>query len=134
MGIVGFNIVKVDVEKMSTPQGGMNIKNNVKMTDIGKADLSLGKTKQAGIRFSFLYTSDYEPNVGKLLIEGEVLTIEEEKKAQEVLKAWKNKQEINPEIMGNIMNGILEKCSVLGLIFSRELGLPPSIPLPKVGK
>jgi hypothetical protein len=134
MGIVGFNFTKVSVEKMSTPQGGINIRNNVKMNDIGKADLNLGKAKQSGLRFTFNYTSDYEPSFGKLSIDGEVLVLEEEKKANEVLKAWKAKEEVDTEIMNNVMNGILEKCTVLALIVTREVGLPPSIPLPKVGQ
>lgn len=133
MGIVAFNFTKIVAEKKNVPQGSIDIKNNVKLIEIAKANLSLGTNKQTGLRFSFNYTSDYEPGFGNIILGGEVLYLLEEKKVEEAVKAWKAKKPVNEDLMNEVMNQLLEKCTVVALIMSREVGLPASIPLPKVG-
>ena len=43
-----------------------------------EADLSLGKSKQSGLRFVFEFTSIYDPKVGEITLNGEVLYLEDE--------------------------------------------------------
>ena len=65
MAIVGFEFTKINVNNKETAKGKINISNNVGITDVKKADMQLGTTKQSGIKFLFEYISAYEPDFSK---------------------------------------------------------------------
>mgnify|MGYP001603832446 CR=1 FL=1 len=84
------------------------------------------------LKFMFEFTSKYEPNVGNILFEGELLYMEEPKIAKEILSDWKKNKKLPKELMAGLLNTILIKCNVQALILSQQVNLPPPIPLPKV--
>ena len=130
--IVGFGFTKLSAEKGEIAKGKIDINNNVSVKDIQEDNFSLGKDRQNVLKFIFEFTSNYEPNVGKVLFEGEVLYMEEPKKAKEILSSWKKDKKIPKELMGAMLNTILTKCNVQALILSQQVNLPPPIPMPKV--
>ncbi|MBI2656221.1 hypothetical protein HYX03_00595 [Candidatus Woesearchaeota archaeon] len=131
--IVGFGFTKLSAEKHEAPKGKIDINNNVSIKDIQEDNFSLGKDKQQNVlRFIFEFVSKYEPNVGTILFEGELLYMEEPKIIKEILGSWKKDKKIQKEIMAGMLNTILTKCNVQALILSQEVNLPPPIPMPKV--
>ena len=131
--IVGFGFTKLSAEKLDPAKGKIDINNNVSIKDVQEDNFSLGKDKQQNVmKFIFEFTSNYEPNVGKILFEGELLYMEEPKKSKEILNDWKKNKKLPKELMGNLLNTILTKCNVQALILSQQVNLPPPIPLPKV--
>ena len=52
MAIVGFNFTKMNVEKNKAVEGKININNNVSIKDVEENELSLGKSKQKGVKFA----------------------------------------------------------------------------------
>ena len=132
MVVVGFNFTKINVEKKDNIKGKVNIANNVSIKSIEKADLSLGKAKQDGVKFIFEFTTDYEPDIANILLVGDVLFIDDEKKVKNILDEWKKTKKAPEDVMNQVLNTILSKCNVQALILSRDVNLPPPIPLPKV--
>ncbi|MCK5281947.1 MAG: hypothetical protein KAK00_00930 [Nanoarchaeota archaeon] len=132
MTIVGFNFTKIDVEKKDSQGGKINISNNVSIKDVVETDLSLGTEKQKAIKFVFEFISKYEPNIGKILLGGEVLFLEEASKGKKIMEDWKKQKRIERKLMVAILNNVLTKCNVQALILSQEVNLPSPIPLPKV--
>ncbi len=130
--IVGFGFTKLSAEKKDPAAGKIDINNNVSIKDAKEDNLSFGKDKQNVIKFLFEFTSNYEPNVGAILFEGEVLYLDEPKKVKEILSSWKKDKQIPKEIMGMLLNAVLSKCNVQALILSQNVNLPPPIPMPKV--
>ena len=131
--IVGFGFTKLSAEKGEIAKGKIDINNNVSIKDVHEDSFSLGKDKQQNIlRFVFEFTSNYEPNVGKILFEGDLLYMEEPKKAKEILNDWKKNKKLPKDLMGNLINTLLTKCNVQALILSQQVNLPSPIPLPKV--
>ena len=130
--IVGFGFTKLSAERKEAAKGKIDINNNVTIKNVEEADISLGKDKQNVAKFLFEFTSKYEPNVGIILFEGELLYMEDPKKIKELLAGWKKDKKIPSEIMANLLNTILTKCNVQALILSQEINLPPPIPMPKV--
>ena len=131
--IVGFGFTKLSAEKGETAKGKIDINNNVSIKDLQEDNFALGKDKQQNVlRFIFEFTSNYEPKIGKILFEGELLYMEEPKKAKEILSGWKKDKKLPKELMGGLLNTILTKCNVQALILSQQVNLPPPIPLPKV--
>jgi hypothetical protein len=132
MAIIGFNFNKINVEKSEIGKGKVNISNNVAIKNIESKGISLGKDKQDALRFSFEFTSKYEPKLGNILLGGDVLFLTDAKKSKEIVDGWKKDKKVPKDIMAGILNTVLAKCNIQALILSQEVNLPPPIPLPKV--
>ena len=132
MTIVGFNFTKIHAEKDNSVQGKINIQNKVSIKDIDTADLALGKDKQNGVKFTFNYASKYEPKVGEILLEGDLMYLTDAKESKSIVDEWKKDKKISQKVMGLVLNTVLTRCNVQALIISKDVNLPPSVPLPKV--
>jgi hypothetical protein len=131
--IVGFGFTKISAEKRESAKGKIDINNNVSIKDLKEDNFALGSDKKQNvIKFIFEFTSKYEPKVGSILFEGNLMYMEEQKKAKAILDDWKKNKKLPKELMGGLLNTILTKCNVQALIMSQEVNLPPPIPLPKV--
>jgi len=131
--IVGFGFTKLSAERKEAAKGKIDINNNVTIKNVEEDNFSMGKDKQQNIlRFIFEFTSKYEPNIGNILFEGELLYMEEPKKSKEILASWKKDKKLPKEIMAGLLNTILTKSNIQALILSQEINLPSPIPLPKV--
>ena len=133
MSIVGFSFTKLHVERKGVAKGKLSVKNNINVKKVESTDLSLGKNKEAGLAFTFEFRSIYEPEIGEIIIEGEVIYLLDSKKVKEVLDRWKKESKVEAEILGDVLNAALSKCNIQALIMSRDINLPAPIPLPKVG-
>ena len=131
--IVGFGFTKLSAEKGELAKGKIDINNNVSIKDVKEDSFAFGRDKDQNVlRFIFEFTSKYEPDIGNILFEGEVLYLDDPKKAKEILSNWKKDKKLPKEIMPGLLNTILTKCNVQALILSQEINLPPPIPMPKV--
>lgn len=131
MTIVGFNFIKVKAEKKNPAKGKININNTIKVTDIKESDLSLDKSKM-GLKVEVEFVSSYDPDIGSISLTGEVLLIEDSKKAGLIVKSWKDKKVLPQDSTTSILNVALTKSNVEALILSQLVNLPPPVQLPKV--
>ncbi|MDP7115837.1 MAG: hypothetical protein QF632_00920 [Candidatus Woesearchaeota archaeon] len=132
MTIVGFSFTKMIVERKASVKGKINIANNISIKEVKESQIALGKGKETAIKLTFDFSSKYNPNVGIINLIGEVLNIEDEKKTKDILKEWKKSKKLPQEIMTPILNHILNKCNIQSLILSKDLNLPPPIPMPRI--
>ncbi|MFC1728344.1 hypothetical protein ACFLZ7_02675 [Nanoarchaeota archaeon] len=132
MAIVGFNFNKITAEKKSAVKGKIKINNNVSIKDVSSMDFSIGSTKQKGLKYGYEFTAKFEPNLGSIVIQGDVLSLEEASKVDEILKQWKKSKKVGNEFMVPIMNTILSKCNIKALILSQDLNLPAPLQMPRV--
>ena len=133
MGILGFNFLKMNAERLSAPVGKIQISNNASIKDITEAEFNFGpKSKQSGIRFTFQFTSQYSPNIATIELAGELLYSADAKKCKEILSAWKKKEKLSQDVLTEVLNLIMMRCNVEALLLSKELNLPPPIQLPRI--
>ena len=130
--IIGFSFKKMYVERKNPITGKVDINNNVSIKDVDESEISFGAQKQKAISFIFEFTSKYEPEIGDLLFIGDVLYLGDAKTQDAILKGWKKNKNIPKEVMAEVIDTVLLKCNIEALIVSRDLGLPPPVPLPKV--
>ena len=130
--IVGFNFTKLVAEKKTLIKGKVNVNNNVSLKNVESEDLSLGKQKQNALKFTFEFTSKYEPDIGNIIFQGEILFIDEAKIVKDTLASWKKDKKVPKDIMMMLLNTVLAKCNIQALILSHEINLPPPIPMPRV--
>jgi hypothetical protein len=128
MTIVGISFSKIMAQKNKPITGKLQIQNNMNVLGIEAADM--GKQKMAKI--SFAYSSVYEPGLGAINLEGDVLYTGTEAEVKALVSGWKKEKKIAPTVMAPIVNRILARSSVQALIVGRDVNLPPQMSLPKV--
>jgi len=122
----------MSIEKEGTIRGKISINNNVSIKDVVEVDLALGKAKQKALKFTFEFTSKYEPKVAEILLRGELLYLGDERKIKEITDKWKKDKKIPKDVTKVLLDHVLAKCNIQALILSKDINLPPPIPMPKV--
>lgn len=133
---MGFNFTKMSAERMEHAMGKIGISNNVAIKNIEKSNLPFTKTKEEGVKFSIEFVSKYENEAKKpvamIVVSGDVMYLDDGKNIKKLLEGWKKDKQISPEIMQQVLNTALSRCNVQALILSKDLNIPPPVPLPKV--
>lgn len=132
MAVIGFNFTKIEGQKKTPLKGKIEIKNNINVADIKEFKLNIGKSSESCAQVLFKSSTDYEPGIGNINLEGELLFVAQEKVIKDLLSKWKKEKKVDPQIMAQILNNIASKANIKALVLSQELNLPAPIPLPKV--
>ncbi len=127
MSIVGFNFDSFVAEKKQPLKGELKINNSISIKNVEEKELALGDTKKSGLKLDFDFTINYDPNIGNIILKGNVLYLESSKKIKEILSNWKKDKKLTEEISLPIINTILLRCSIKALTLAQELNLPPHI-------
>jgi hypothetical protein len=134
MGIIGFNFTKFSAERRENVGGKVNIKNNLSVQNVEKEDSRILAGDAVGLKVSFEFTSTYEPDLGKISIEANVIALEEKEPGEKILKEWEETKKLPDEFMETALNFMLRRCNIKALIFSEDLNLPLPIQLPTVSR
>lgn len=132
MTVISFNFTKINAERIKGIKGKLNISNNVSIKEVKSFDLKLGKNNEKALKFDFKFEAVYDPKIGNIELLGQIVYLGKEEIIKEAEKQWKKDKKIPKELVEEIMSNILSKCNIEALLMSREIGLPPPIPLPKV--
>ena len=131
MTIVKINLHKVNAERNLNSKGGqIKINNNVSIKEV--EDLAFSVEGKKGLKFTFAFNCIYEPDIGKIDVEGQVLYVDDEKKVKEIKKSWDKDKKIPMDIMEQIINASLHKGNIQAIKISEEINLPSRLPLPRV--
>ena len=131
MAIIGFNFDNISAERNKKLDGNINIKQKIGITEISLEKLPLGKEEEV-LKFNFEFLVDYEPEFAKIHIRGHVLSLEDQKFNKEILDKWKKSKKVSQDMLNDIFNVIVSKCTIKALAISQDINVPPLIPLPKV--
>jgi len=132
MPIVGLQFRKIVIEKHKPVKGKVQVKNNVILKDVEKHEISVGSSKQTAVKYHFEFTADYEPKIANMLFIGFVTAVEKPEKVKEILDVWKKDKRLPKDVMSSVLNTVFSRCNIEAVLFSREVNLPPPIPLPKI--
>ncbi len=132
MTVLGLGFQKLVVERLGAAKDKVNIQSNANVTEVDKMEFDAAGKPQPALKFTFQFTTDYQPEIAKITIIGDVVWFDKPEEIEKLLKGWKKDKKIPKEVMTPVLNNILAKSNVEALVLSRELNLPPPIPLPKV--
>ncbi len=132
MTVVGLQFDKINVTKLKPASGKINVNNNVAVKNCEKTDLKFGTSKQSALKITFEFVANYEPKIATITLNGNINYFDTPEKVDELFKNWKKDKKLPKEVLTPVLNSILTKCNVEALILSREINLPPPVPLPKV--
>lgn len=131
MSIVKINIHKLVAERNLDSKGGqININNNVSLKSVEDGGYS-DNTKKS-LKFTFAFNCSYEPDLGKIEVEGQIFVVDDAKKIDDIKKDWETEKKIPMNLMEEIINASLHKGNIEAIKFSEEVSLPSPLPLPKI--
>lgn len=129
MPIVGYSIRSISANRKDVPKGRININSNPKIVSVKEAEVGFSR-KEKSIKVGFEFLTRYEPNIGKIIIVGDVLYTG--KKLSESLKKWEKSEKLPKEVEMEIKNFLFRKCLSLGISLSENMQLPPPLIFPRV--
>ncbi|MFH1332178.1 MAG: hypothetical protein ABIH63_02735 [archaeon] len=133
MPIVGFNFDKILVERIKPVEGQVKVKRNLSIKDIKKQEIVLSpKKKEEILKCNFDFSVDYEPGLGKILIEGHILFIDEPAEIKKLFDGWKKNKELPVPIMTLLLNTALVRSNIKALSLIQDVNLPPHMQLPTI--
>lgn len=125
--IVGERILEVSGNKVpKTSIKGLNI--NISLEDVKLAD--------ENVEITYVYTANYQEDVGQIKIKGVLLAKEEAKLAKDIAETWKKSKKVPDEYATIVLSAVNYSGSANGTLLARVLGLtapliPPKIQLSK---
>lgn len=129
MKIIGFSINKVIAEKNDDAKGKIELVSGLSLKDIKKQEVTISNKET--LKFDFSFSINYKPTLGKIELEGSVITVDENNEAKEIIENWKKKKFEN-QLKLPLFNFIMNKCNIRAIQLEDELGLPPHFQLPKL--
>lgn len=132
MTIVGMNFTKVLAERKREANEKINISNNISITTVEKSEVAFGVKPQLGLKITFLFHTVYDPDFGSIELHGNLLYLSDQKDVEEVFADWTKAKKLPADVMKPVLNAVLGKCNIEALVLSRDLTLPPPVPLPRV--
>ena len=127
--MVGLNFTKISGERFGTSEN-VRVESNVSITNIVEAQMP--DPKKSVLKFQFLFTAKFEPNIGLTELKGELIEIFDKDLGNKIVEGWTTGKNLHKDVAPRVLNVILAKSNVEAIIMSRELGLPSPIQMPKV--
>ncbi len=131
MTIVGFNFSKIHAEHKKAAKGDLKIGTNIRFDGVDQTKLAFDN-ERAAVKVTFTYGVSYEPAIGVIQLQGDVLFMQEKKVIDVIIKGWEEKKALPKKISTALVNAIMQKCTIQSIIMARDIGLPPPMPMPKV--
>ncbi|AFL95793.1 hypothetical protein CL1_1596 [Thermococcus cleftensis] len=135
MPVLGFNITKVEMEKLgvSAPSGQIEVRLSPKVKEMRLGEIRTPTGKMNGIEVLFRYEIDYNPRIAQGAIEGAILYLPPQKdKIDEILGLWEDEKKIDPVTFAEVVNFITKEVSPMLMLLAKEMRLPYHIPIPRV--
>ncbi|MBU5688116.1 MAG: hypothetical protein KQA41_01200 [Candidatus Aenigmarchaeota archaeon] len=129
MPIVGFYLKNLNAFRKNQPKDRIDINTTVNILNIEKTSIGI-KNKESALDVSFEFFTKYEPNVGEIRLEGNVMYIGN--KVNDALKLWKKEKRVLPEVDVEIKNFLFRKCMTIEINLAENMSLPPPIMFPTV--
>lgn len=131
MTIVKINLHKVHAERtIGAKAGQIKINNNVSIKNVEEMDFAVEGKK--GLRFTFSFNCAYEPDLGKIEVEGQILYVDTQESCMAVKASWDKDKKVPGPIMERIVNAALHKGNIQAIKISEDVNLPSPLPLPKI--
>ncbi|MBI2233360.1 MAG: hypothetical protein HYU56_05575 [Candidatus Aenigmarchaeota archaeon] len=131
MPAIGFNINAIDakVDPTTERKGNVNVNSSPSITSIEKRDVDFPLAKDV-VAINFKFETKYEPKVGWITMEGEVLYTSDNPK--EMIAKWKKEKKMEDDVAIEVLNTIFRRCLAKAIEIAAELRLPPPVSFPIV--
>ncbi len=121
--IVGERILEVNGHKSPNSQI-KNLSINIQLEDVKMAGENL--------EITYVYTADYQDDVGQLTIKGVLLAKEDAKTSKDVVDTWKKGKKVPDDYAPMVLSAVNYSGSANGTLVARVLGLTAPLIPPRI--
>jgi len=116
----------LEVKRFSESSGSVNINNNSTLTSVERVEDK--------VSVNFVFSTNYDPGIGVIRIEGNLSFSDTEENMERAMDEWKKSggKNLPVDLAEKVHNTILSNCVVQATLLSKEVQLPPPIPMPNV--
>jgi len=132
MKFIGFNFNKILIERINKKSIGEKISTKLDISSIEKIPNTLN-SDEAILNVEFSYIIDYNPEVARIELRGNVLFNDSNDNINTMITKWENK-EMDADFKVNLFNIILRKSNIRALQLEDDLNLPPHMKLFSIKK
>ncbi|AMM54258.1 hypothetical protein [Pyrococcus kukulkanii] len=133
MPILGHNIVRIEVEKVQSGSGKVEVSINPKIEELRLGELQLPTGRVKGIEVIVNYIINYSPEIAKASVRLLVFYVPRVKEdIDKILDEWEEKKQLPGELVAEVVNFTTSELMPLMMMISKEMRIPYPIPLPRV--
>ena len=116
----------LEVKRFGESSGSVNINNNSTLTSVERVEDK--------VSVNFVFSTNYDPGIGVIRIEGNLSFSDTEENMNRAMDEWKKSggKNLPVDLAEKVHNTILSNCVVQATLLSKEVQLPPPIPMPNV--
>ncbi len=131
MAVIGLTIDKIEAErKGAAPR--VEVKLTPSIADVEKSKLEGVAEKPRDVLIvKFSFDVSFNPDVGKLKIDGNLVYMGDADKAY---KEWQKNKKLPENINTEVMNFIFRSVTPKAFFIANELQLPPILPVPRIAR
>ncbi len=130
---MGFNFRKISVEKFSDSLKDLKLNTKIHIDNISPIESKILKDEEDLIKVTFTYNIDYDPDIAKIELGGNLLLAIEKTLSKGILEGWKERK-MSEDFRIMLFNLILRKANIRALELEDQMNLPLHIPLPTLKK
>lgn len=131
MNTLNITFNSINASRNDRATGKVNVTSNIGIDNIVDASIGVDKVNKT-MRVSFTFTTKYSGDLAEIVLKGNMIVLEESKKAKKIIDEWKKSKKLDKEFATTILNILMTKGSMEAVILAKELNLPSPIQLPRV--
>jgi len=132
MGIIGFTFTKISAEKKQNAKGKISVTHNINIDNFEEHKLNLGTDNDKAFKVNFEFAVVYEPNIGSITLQSEIVALDDKKKVEAALKKWAKDKKLEGDLMAPLFEFGLKKARLKALFMAEDINLPPPFKLPDI--
>ncbi|MBX8633253.1 MAG: hypothetical protein M1422_01095 [Candidatus Thermoplasmatota archaeon] len=127
LGIKGWEVNTLEAKRFS--QLGEKMV-NVRI-DHNSTVTAMNAVSNTDVSIEFRFTANYT-GMGFIKIEGKITVSDDSRSPESVVKEWRQTGNMPTDFANAVHNAVMANCIPTALLVSRDLQLPPPVPLPQV--
>ena len=130
MPILSVSISKLEAERTGTaPRVEVKLQPEIVSVETSKLE-GIAKKPQDVLNVGFSFNVKFNPEVGRLRLEGNVLYLDSS--VNKIYSEWQKSKKLPDGVHTEVMNAVFRNVIPKAMFVSNELQLPPILPIPRV--
>jgi len=134
MPVLGYNITKVEMEKLTSniPPGQIEVKLSPKIEELRLGEIRTPTGKTNGIEVLFDFQVEYNPQIARASVKGALLYMPPQKdKIDAILTAWEDEKKLDSVLLVEVVNFLSMELTPMLVVIAKEMRLPYHVPIPR---
>ncbi len=127
IAIKGWELSSIEAKRFSkVGEKLMNVR-----IDHNNTVTSVVPLNQTDLSIEFRFTANYS-GIGFVRMDGKIVVADDTRSPDTIAREWGSTNNMPPELANIVHNAVISNCIITATIVTRDIQLPPPVPLPQV--